>query len=103
MVCFLLAFGLLAAGFTSSITAPLAAAYATSEILGSKGGMKSTSFRAIWIVVLGAGAIFASFKLALSIILFAQVANGLLLPLIAAYLLWIMNDKKLMGKHDPIP
>lgn len=95
-----LAFGFLAAGFTSSITAPLAAAYATSEILGWKGGMKSTSFRAIWIVVLGAGAIFASFGIRpISIILFAQVANGLLLPLIAAYLLWIMNDKKLMGKH----
>ena len=30
-------------------------------------------------------------------IVFAQVANGILLPVIAIYLLWIMNSKKIMG------
>ena len=34
----------------------------------------------------------------IEIIKFAQVANGLLLPIIAAILLWIMNRKSVLGK-----
>lgn len=34
-----------------------------------------------------------------ALILFAQVANGLLLPILAIYLLWIVNDKALIGNH----
>jgi manganese transport protein len=30
-------------------------------------------------------------------IVFAQMANGILLPVIAIYLLWVMNSKKIMG------
>lgn len=95
-----LSLGFLAAGFTSSITAPLAAAYAIQEILGWKSDMKSKGFRMVWMLILGAGIFFGSlgFK-PVNIILFAQVANGLLLPIVASYLLWIMNDKALMGKH----
>jgi Mn2+/Fe2+ NRAMP family transporter len=95
-----LSMGFLAAGFTSSITAPLAAAYAIQEILGWKADMKSKGFRLVWMSILGAGILFGSmgFK-PISIILFAQVANGLLLPIVATYLLWVMNDKQLMGKY----
>jgi manganese transport protein len=33
------------------------------------------------------------------VILFAQAANGVLLPIIAFYLLWAVNDRKLMKDH----
>jgi len=93
-----IAFGFLAAGLSSSVTAPLAAAFATSEIMGWKDNLKGPYFRITWIGVLLVGILFSSlgFK-PTKVILFAQVANGLLLPVIATYLLWIMNDKKIMG------
>ncbi len=92
--------GFLAAGLSSSITAPLAAAYATSEILGWKESLKGKRFRRIWMVVLFSGIIFSclGFKPTL-VIMFAQFANGLLLPIIASFLLWVMNDHRIMGDH----
>jgi Mn2+/Fe2+ NRAMP family transporter len=95
-----LAFGFLAAGFSSSITAPLAAAFATSEILDWKGGLRNKRFKMVWAFVLFTGIFIASLGIRpTSLILFAQVANGLLLPILAIYLLWIVNDKALMGKQ----
>ncbi|HET8858807.1 Nramp family divalent metal transporter [Marivirga sp.] len=95
-----IAFGFLAAGFSSSITAPLAAAFATSEILDWKGGLNNKKFKMVWAFVLFTGIIIASLGFRpIALILFAQVANGLLLPILAIYLLWIVNDKALMGNH----
>jgi len=95
-----IAVGFLAAGLSSSITAPLAAAYATSEILGWKEDLQGKKFRIIWLLVLGAGVLFSSlgFRPTL-VILFAQFTNGLLLPVVATFLLWIMNDHRIMGVH----
>ncbi|MEP2770959.1 MAG: Nramp family divalent metal transporter [Fulvivirga sp.] len=97
---YFIGFGFLAAGLSSSVTAPLAAAYATSEILGWKYDLKGKKFRIIWFVVLATGIIFSSVGLKpTAIILFAQVANGLLLPIVASFLLWVVNDKEIMGEH----
>jgi len=92
--------GFLAAGLSSAITAPLAAAFASSELFGWGSSMKSTKFRAVWIIILSIGIVFSllGFK-PTNVILFAQVANGLLLPIIASFLLWVMNDKELLGKY----
>lgn len=94
------AIGFFAAGISSTITAPLAAAYATSGILNWKLDMKSMKFKSVWIIILLIGIVFSAigFK-PIQAILFAQVANGILLPIIAVYLLWIMNNKKLLGKY----
>ena len=88
----------MAAGLSSSITAPLAAAYATSGVMGWSSDLKNIRFRLVWFCVLLVGIVFASlgFK-PINVILFAQVANGVLLPVIAGFLLWIMNDEKMMG------
>lgn len=95
-----IAIGFLAAGLSSSITAPLAAAYATSGMLGWEVNLRSQNFRAIWIFVLLSGLVFASWGLKpIKVILFAQIANGILLPVIAAFLLWTMNDQKIMGNY----
>jgi Mn2+/Fe2+ NRAMP family transporter len=95
---FLLAIGMFSAGITSAITAPLAAAYVTRGCLGWKPDMKAAKFRAVWMVVLLIGVLFAHVgKSPIQIIQFAQVANALLLPLIVVLLLWIMNQQKIMG------
>ncbi|MEO0472700.1 MAG: Nramp family divalent metal transporter [Bacteroidota bacterium] len=95
-----IAIGFLAAGLSSAITAPLAAAYASSEILGWQVNLQAKKFRMIWIAVLLIGLVFSSlgFKPTL-VILFAQVSNGLLLPVVAGFLVWIMNDKSIMGRY----
>lgn len=96
----LLGIGLFAAGLTSAITAPLAAAYATSGILGWKKDYKSIRFRSIWMLILITGIVFSALGLKpVPVILFAQAANGVLLPIIAIYLLYVMNDRKLLGEH----
>lgn len=95
-----MALGFLAAGLSSAITAPLAAALATSEILGWKSDLGSGKFKFIWAVVLLTGLVFSSMGFRPTmVILFAQFANGLLLPILAILLLWIMNDRKLVGQY----
>ncbi len=92
--------GFLAAGLSSAITAPLAAAFAVSGLLGWSSDMRSRKFRWIWSFVLFTGVVFASLGLKpLTVILFAQVANGLLLPIIAGFLLWTLNDANIMGSY----
>ncbi len=92
------AIGLFSAGLTSSITAPLAAAYATSGAFGWGRDLRSWRFRAVWIVVLVFGTTLAALGTSpVQIIIFAQAANGILLPLIAIFLLIIMNRNDLLG------
>ncbi|NRD23781.1 Nramp family divalent metal transporter [Winogradskyella litoriviva] len=97
---YFLAIGLFAAGITSAITAPLAASFVTSGCLGWDADLKSKKFKAVWISIVLLGVIFSSsgFK-SIEIIQFAQVANGLLLPIIAGFLLWIMNKSSVLGTY----
>ena len=93
--------GLFAAGITSTLTAPLAAAFASSGILGWGEDMKQTRFKIFWIIVLAFG-IFATCTLGASptqIILFAQAANALLLPITGILLLIVSNDDTIMGGY----
>jgi len=97
---YFLAVGLFAAGITSAITAPLAAAYVTAGCLGWSSDLKSRKFRAVWIVILCLGVILSSIGLkSITIIKFAQIANGILLPVIAGFLLWIVNKKTVLGNY----
>ena len=60
--------------------------------------MKSKSFRMVWIIILFLGVLFSSIGIKpIEIIKLAQVANGMLLPVIAGILLWIMNKKNVLG------
>lgn len=95
-----MAIGFLAAGLSSAITAPLAAAYATSEVLGWRSNLRSFGFRLTWGLVLLTGVVVSSlgYKPTM-VILFAQFANGLLLPILAVLLVWTMNDQKILGVH----
>lgn len=93
--------GLFSAGISSAITAPLAAAYATSGILGWKSDMKSKRFKAVWMTILSIGIIFSAIGFSpIKAIMFAQITNGILLPVIAIYLLIIMNSKRILGNNS---
>ena len=90
--------GLVAAGLTSAITAPLAAAYVAQQCFDWKQGNTFWKFRMVWIGVLVFGVASLSFDFRpLEIIFFAQVANALLLPLIAILLWWMAGNGHLLG------
>lgn len=92
--------GLFAAGITSAVTAPLAAAYAAKGLLGWNDSLKDTKFRVIWMLVLFIGVFFSATSFdPVQLIEFAQVANGITLPVIAVFLLYIMNKPMLLGTN----
>jgi NRAMP (natural resistance-associated macrophage protein)-like metal ion transporter len=98
---YLLGIGMFAAGLSSVITAPLATSYAISEVMQFQGGVHSKKFKFVSLSVILVGATFAMADIKpIEIILLAQLANGLLLPIIASFLLYAMNHKKLLGKHS---
>ncbi len=92
--------GLFAAGISSAITAPLAAAYALAGMLGWPSDGKDLRFKLSWAVVLFSGlALSLSGYKPITIIWFAQIANGILLPLLAVFLLYVMNQSSLLGRY----
>lgn len=93
--------GLFAAGLTSAITAPLATGYILQEILNKEQqDQRFNVFRLTALTVLLVGGIVASLNYRpIEIILVAQVANGLLLPLVTLFLLKLANDKSLLGAY----
>lgn len=97
---YLVGIGLFAAGLTSAITAPMATAFALSEMIGGDATRKSKLFRgtALFVVVVGALISLSGIR-PISMILIAQYANGLLLPIMAVFLLYVMNRKDLLGQH----
>lgn len=98
---YLIGIGLLAAGFTSAITAPMAMGYALTEVLGKTSGIgyeliyKTT---ALAVLLIGTAIAISGVK-PKDIILMAQFTNGLLLPIITGSLLYAMNRKTLLGKY----
>lgn len=90
--------GLCAAGLSSAITAPLATAYAVCEVTGRpKSGW---AFKGIALAIVFIGLLVALIGIRpVQLILVAQVANGLLLPVVATFLLITMNRKSVMGGH----
>ena len=97
---YFLGIGLFASGITSSITAPLAAAYVAKSCFGWKDSMKSLKFRLVWMIVLIFGVVISLIELnPIEIIKFAQFSNSLLLPIIAIILLWLVNNNSIIGKE----
>ena len=91
--------GLFAAGVTSAITAPLAAAYVANSVFGWKANMNQIKFKLVWMFILLVGVLFMSLGYKpIEIIKFAQIANGLLLPIIAIFLVWVVNKTSVLGK-----
>ena len=97
---YILAIGLFSAGITSAITAPLAASYVAAGCLGWSISLKSKKFRFVWMLILLVGVISSSLGIkSIEIIKFAQITNGILLPIIAGFLIWIVNKESVLGKY----
>ena len=95
------AVGLCAAGVSSAITAPLAAAITARSLFSSEQPKawddRGWKFRSLWAGVLAVG---VGFGLAdvkpIPAIIVAQALNGVLLPFVAVFLLLCVNDRRLM-------
>jgi manganese transport protein len=91
-----LGIGLFAAGFSSAITSPYAASVIAANVLGAE---KKNLIRLSWGIVVLIGFLFGiSGVKPIPIILVVQAMNGLILPLVTAYLIIIINDRTLIPK-----
>jgi Mn2+/Fe2+ NRAMP family transporter len=93
----LIALGLLAAGFSSAMTAPYSAAYAVNGVMGWKKSTDDIQFKIIWVVVLLLGCIMAIIwgSSPTQLILVAQAANAIILPIMAFFVMYCANSKDL--------
>ncbi|MEM9884651.1 MAG: Nramp family divalent metal transporter [Bacteroidota bacterium] len=94
------AFGLSAAGLSSAITAPLATAVTAQSLFQQENRNWHTSsfaFRAVSFSILFIGLIFSLLDIQpIPAIILAQAINGILLPIVAIFLLLVVNDHQLL-------
>lgn len=97
---YLIGLGLFGAGITSAVTAPLAAAYVANSCFNWNVATSHWKFKAVWMLVMGVGVLSlgSSFK-PIAVIQFAQIANGVLLPILVGTLIWVSASKTILGKH----
>ncbi|TXH25652.1 MAG: divalent metal cation transporter, partial [Cyclobacteriaceae bacterium] len=86
--------GLFAAGFSSAITSPYAASLIASTVLGAE---NKNRIRLVWAAVLLTGFGFGiSGVKPIPVILAVQAMNGFVLPLLAYFLIMMVNDRQLV-------
>jgi Mn2+/Fe2+ NRAMP family transporter len=91
------ALGLFAAGLTSAITAPLAASYAISGLFSWRAELSDWRFKGVSLAIIAIGVLVSvSGAKPFAIIVLAQGANALLLPVSAILLLIVCNNKSMM-------
>jgi manganese transport protein len=107
------AIGLCAAGVSSAITAPLAAAITARSLFSSEVSERTVAegrsdpwsdrgwkFRSVWAGVLAVGVVFGLAEVKpIPAIIVAQAFNGVLLPFVAVFLLLCVNDRRLMARE----
>lgn len=103
---FLFAFGLFSASMLGALILPVATAYAICEAFGWESGFNLNWARGkifycliiLSIVIPSAIVLLPGVNL-MFLMLMSQAVNGMLLPIILIYLMRLMNDKDLLGKH----
>jgi len=102
----LFAVGLVNAGLLAAAILPLATAYNICEGLGFEAGVERRFSEApifYWLYTLlivgGAGFVLIPQMPLLKVILFSQVANGVLLPFVLFYMLMLINRKRIMQEY----
>jgi Mn2+/Fe2+ NRAMP family transporter len=102
---YLLGFGLLGAGLSSALTAPLGAAIAAKSLWAGKDeeaeadwNKNETGYRLTWGIVLLTGILFGVLDVQpVPAIILAQALNGIILPLVAIFLLLMANNRQLLS------
>jgi NRAMP (natural resistance-associated macrophage protein)-like metal ion transporter len=103
----LFAFGLMSASLFGAAILPISTATSICEAMGWERGVnrkftEAPQYYSLYTVVIFAGAavaLAASNKMLVPIMLFSQVINGVLLPVIIFFMLKITSDKTIMGAH----
>ncbi len=102
----LFAFGLFNASVFAASILPLSTAYTVCEGMGWDSGIDKTfrdapQFYALYtlLIVFGAAFILIPGAPLITIMVLSQVLNGMLLPFILAFMLLLVNNKKLMGRY----
>ncbi|HVV45676.1 MAG TPA: Nramp family divalent metal transporter [Bryobacteraceae bacterium] len=102
----LFAVGLVNASLMSAAILPLATAYNICEGLGFESGIdrrfsQAKIFYGLYtgLIVCGAGFVLTPHLSLLKVILISQVANGILLPFVLAFMLILINRERLMGEY----
>ena len=73
-------------------------------VLGWEQDLKSRRFRAVWASIILIGTLLAAVgQRPVAAIIFAQAVNGLFLPMIAVFLLVVMNRQELLGEQTNGP
>jgi manganese transport protein len=94
------ALGYAAAGISSAVTAPLAAAYIILDTMGRSNDVRAPTARVVWGGCILVGAVAAMLGTRpVPLIFLAQIVNGLVLPIVAVVLLIAMNDRRRLGDH----
>lgn len=92
--------GLFAAGLSSAIATPLGATYTLAGLLGWKYDNSDKRFKFTNLLIVAIGALVSGLGLnPLTIILVAQALNGIILPVIAIYLVYVTSSKKQLGEY----
>lgn len=102
----LFAIGLINASLMSAAILPLATAYNICEGLGFESGVdrrfsEAKIFYGLYtgLIVCGAAFVLVPGLPLLKVILFSQVANGILLPFVLVFMLLLINRSRLMGEY----
>ncbi|HLY30315.1 MAG TPA: Nramp family divalent metal transporter [Ktedonobacterales bacterium] len=102
----LFAVGLLGASLLAAAVVPLSTSYAICESFGFERGVsfrvrEAPIFHGIYMGMLTIGALVALIPglPLIELIIVAQVINGVLLPILLVYILLLVNDRRIMGKH----
>jgi Mn2+/Fe2+ NRAMP family transporter len=102
----LFAIGLINASLMSAAILPLATAYNICEGLGFESGVgrrfsEAKIFYGLYtaLIVCGAAFVLVPRLPLLKVILFSQVANGILLPFVLVFMLLLINRPRLMGEY----
>lgn len=102
----LFALGLIGASILTSFIVPLSTSYAVCEAFGFESGLnrkfkEAPIFYSLYTILIAVGAVTILFpKIPLVFVMYlAQAIQGFLLPIILVFMLFLVNNKRLMGVH----
>lgn len=92
--------GLFAAGLSSAIATPMGASYTLAGLLGWEYDNSDKRFLYTNLSIVVIGSIVSATGIdSMTIILLAQALNGIILPVIAIYLVYVTASNKILGEH----
>lgn len=95
---YLLGIGYMAAGLTSAVTAPLAAAFVLNTLFDFNYRIEAIQFKRLSYLILAVGCIIATLDFnPINVITAAQIANAIVLPVMVIILIWL--SKKAISKR----